>query len=107
MKEHLDIIVSVCVLVGMVWRLALVQAQIYKAIDDARDEIDDSINAVAHKLDLHLIEYGEKKEFTVYRFNGIDEVIRHKFDRCWGEIKQIQNYLAKQGFIPRDHNKSD
>jgi histidyl-tRNA synthetase len=112
MKEYLEIILTVSALlsfsVGIIWKLANTKAEIYQAIDRLKDDLEDDSKEVAHKLDLHLIEYSEKKEFLQYRLNGIDELIKHKFNRCWGEIKDIQSYLSKSGnFQVRDKIRMD
>ena len=91
---------------GLIWRLASIKASLEQSIDDSSDVLISKINILEIKLSVYETEYAAKKEFLEYRLHGHDELIQHKFDRCWAEIKQIQNFLSKDGFNPRDRNKS-
>ncbi|MBN3924009.1 hypothetical protein [Nostoc sp. NMS4] len=91
---------------GLVWRLASIKASLEQSIDNSSDALISKITILEIKLSIYETEYEAKKEFLDYRLHGHDELIQHKFDRCWAEIKEIQNFLSKNGFIPRDRNKS-
>lgn len=102
MKDYLDIVIGIAAVVGIIWRVASVKAEIYREIDRLKDDLEDASKDTSHKLELHLIEYAEKKEFLNYRLNGFDEMIKHKFNRCWNEIKEIQGFLTKTGYNVRE-----
>ncbi|MBN3905116.1 MAG: hypothetical protein HWQ35_00555 [Nostoc sp. NMS1] len=89
-SNALTIILGLIAVIGAIYRLAQVEANIIARIA-----------STDKKIDIHLTEYSSKKELIEYRLHGHDELIDHKFNRCWNEIKDIQNYLAKDGFIPR------
>lgn len=104
MKEHLDIVVSIVAIIGLIWRLALTKAEIDKSIDKLKDETDARTAKLENRLSVHLTEYAGKKELLEYQLNGINNKVDHKFNRCWAEIKQQQAFLVKQGFVPREDN---
>jgi hypothetical protein len=89
-NNALTIILGLLGVIGAIYRLAQIEANIIS-----------KISAIDKKIDIHLTEYNSKKELIEYRLHGHDELIDHKFGRCWNEIKDIENYLAKDGFIPR------
>lgn len=96
MKQHLDTIISICALVGMIWRIAELKSKIYSAIEDLRDETEKTTTRIEHKLDIHLTEYGEKKMFTEYLIHNLDAKIEHKFKRLANWVRQISGFLNKQ-----------
>jgi len=89
-NNALTIILGLIAVIGAIYRLAQVEANIIS-----------KITSLDKRIDVHLAEYSSKKELIEYRLHGNDELIDHKFGRCWNEIKDIQDYLAKNGFIPR------
>lgn len=110
MKTYLDTIIPIITIAvmfgGLVWRLAAMKSALELAIDSATDLLLARINALEMEIRVIQSETLARKDFLDYRLHGHDEQITHKFDRCWTEIKQIQNFLSKDGFIPRDTNKS-
>jgi hypothetical protein len=91
MKNYLDIVLGVCALIGIIWRIA----QVY---------LETKISNLQKDLEVHLTEYSGKKELLEYQLNGMNQKIDHKFSRCWIEVKQQQAFLVKQGFVPREDN---
>ncbi|MEH2315945.1 hypothetical protein [Nostoc sp.] len=110
MKNDLDIIIPILTIAamfgGLIWRLAAMKSALEFSIDSATDLLLARINALELEIRIAQSESLARKDFLDYRLHGHDEQITHKFDRCWAEIKQIQNFLTKDGFIPRDTNKS-
>lgn len=110
MKTYLDVIIPILTIAamfgGVIWRIASMKSTLEFSIDSATDLLLARINALELDLKVAQTETLARKDFLDYRLHGHDEQIAHKFDRCWSEIKQIQNFLAKDGFIPRDTNKS-
>ncbi|PHJ65191.1 hypothetical protein VF03_28090, partial [Nostoc linckia z2] len=49
--------------------------------------------------------YEGKKEMAEYYINDLYYQIHHKFYRAWDEIKEIQSFLQKDGFIVRTKPK--
>jgi hypothetical protein len=101
-------------LIGGIYRLAQIEAQIntritnvqttlLAAIDSHRDNFVDKLYICEKKLDVHLTEYTEKKLFLEYRHNATDKQLEHKFNRLRGLIKQLSGFLNNEsGFILRD-----
>jgi hypothetical protein len=101
-------------LIGGIYRLAQIEAQInaritnvqsvlLEAIDSQKDSFVERLYVNEKKLDVHLTEYTEKKLFSEYRHNATDKQLEHKFNRLRGLIKQLAGFLNKEsGFILRD-----
>jgi uncharacterized protein YicC (UPF0701 family) len=114
MKDYLDIILGCIALVGAIYRLAQVEAHINAriarmesaintAVDNLKDSLVERLNNTENKLNIHLVEYNEKKLFTEYRLNATDESVKHKFNRLAGLIKQVSGFLHREsGFQIRD-----
>ncbi|MCC5669886.1 hypothetical protein LC653_40300 [Nostoc sp. CHAB 5784] len=94
-NNALTIILGLIAVIGAIYRLAQIESSILS-----------KITAIEKKIDIHLAEYNGKSEMIHYRLHGHDELIAHKFQRCWDEIKDIEGYLAKDGFIPREYPRS-
>lgn len=101
-KDILEIILAVCALTGIIYKIAQTEASIYKAIDSLKDGLIAQMCQNDSKFSIHLTEYSTRKEFVDYRIHGLDEKIDHKFNRCWDEIKQMKGYLQSQGFKSRE-----
>lgn len=84
-------------------KMERLQTNLLAEIDKSKDNLSDRLASVEKKLDIHLVEYAEKKLFAEYRFNATDKLIEHKFKRLANWIKQIGGFLNKEsGFQIRD-----
>jgi hypothetical protein len=84
-------------------KVAGLESKTIIAVDLLKDELIKEILQNKHKIDLHLVEWNEKKEVYAYRFGSLESLIKHKFDRLANWIKQIANFLNKQSnFQTRD-----
>jgi protein associated with RNAse G/E len=102
-KNYLDIILALCGLTAIIYRIAQVEAKIYQAIDSLKDDLIKEVTTDKHKLELHLIEWQEKKENYAYRLASIEQLVKHKFERLANWIKQITGFLSRESnFIIRD-----
>jgi len=110
MKTYLDAILPIITIAamfaGLIWRLASIKADLEKSINSSTDRLEGKIYMLELQIKVLETETLARKDFVDYRLHGSDEQIQHKFDRCWAEIKQMQNFMTKDGFIPRDRNKS-
>ncbi|MDZ8093722.1 MAG: hypothetical protein RMZ42_17595 [Nostoc sp. DedQUE05] len=106
-NNALTIILGLLTLIGAIYRLAQVEANInakinrventvLAAVDHLKDNFVDRLYTVERKVDVHLTEYNEKKLFVEYRLNGIETMVKHKFDRLANWVKQIAGFLNKQ-----------
>jgi hypothetical protein len=93
-------------LIGGIYRLAQIEAQINTritnvqttllvAIDAHRDNFVEKLYMNEKKIEVHLTEYTEKKLFSEYRHNATDKQLEHKFNRLRGLIKQLAGFLSK------------
>ncbi|MDZ8096724.1 MAG: hypothetical protein RMZ42_33020 [Nostoc sp. DedQUE05] len=73
-----------------------VETTVLSAVDQLKDNLVDRLYTVERKVDVHLTEYSEKKLFVEYRLNGLESMIKHKFDRLANWVKQIVGFLNKQ-----------
>jgi ADP-glucose pyrophosphorylase len=90
-NSALTIVLGLIAIIGAIYRLAQIESSIIN-----------KINILEKKLDVHLAEYDGKSELIEYRLKSQEELIAHKFNRCWNQIKDIESYLAKNGFIPHE-----
>lgn len=89
---------------GAVYSVAQVEAKLYKSIDEVSDRVNDRINALEKRVDVHLQDYVNGKEIISMITNGLKESLDHKFNRLYGAQKDIQGYLKKKfEFHPREH----
>lgn len=106
-NNALTIVIGLMTLAGAIYRLAQVEAgingrigkvenRLLLAIDQLRDKLVDRFHETEKKLDVHLTEYAEKKQFVEYRINDTDKKIEHKFNRLANWIKQIADHLGKE-----------
>ena len=106
-NNALTIILGLLTLIGAIYRLAQVEANInakinkveitvLTAVDHLKDNFVDRLYIVERKVDVHLTEYNEKKLFVEYRLNNNESLVKHKFDRLANWIKQIAGFLNKQ-----------
>lgn len=113
-NNALTVFSGLLMVVGAIYRLAQVEANINsritrlestinRAVDELKDSLVDRLNSTEKKLDIHLTEYTEKKLFAEYRHNATDKLIEHKFNRLKKLINQLAGFLNKEsGFILRD-----
>ncbi|MBD2771603.1 hypothetical protein [Iningainema tapete] len=90
MKDYLEIILGVLALIGIVYRVAKLESEMYEAIDGVGDALTERINLTLNEFRIHVAVYRERKEQVDYLIHGLDEKINHKFDRLYQEIKVLQ-----------------
>lgn len=114
-NSTLTIILGLIALIGSIYRLAKVEAEIHSRIshveasilmvvDALKDTLIDKINLTNNKLEVHITKYeGDKEYIYLYRLNDNEKTIEHKFNRLANWITQIAGYLhRKEGFQIRD-----
>jgi hypothetical protein len=79
MYKHLDALVAACSLIGIIYKVAKLE-----------EKINDRIQSIEARLDIHLREYQIRREWIDYLINALDQKIDHKFNRLFEEIKKIQ-----------------
>ncbi|MEH1940087.1 MAG: hypothetical protein V7L01_07710 [Nostoc sp.] len=115
MNNALTIILGLLTLIGSIYRLAKIEANINSrisnvetnlllAIDNLKDNLADRINTTNSKVEIHITEYKADKEYIyLYRLNASDKALEHKFNRLANWITQIAGFLHKEtGFQIRD-----
>ncbi|MEH1802142.1 MAG: hypothetical protein V7L13_23870 [Nostoc sp.] len=111
----LAIIIALLTIIGAIYRLAQIEANINSRIshveanilivvDSLKDGLIEKINTTNNKLEIHITEYkGDKEYVYLYRLNANDKAIEHKFNRLANWITQIAGFLhEKTGFQIRD-----
>jgi len=79
MHEYLNALVASCSLIGIIYRVAKLE-----------EKINDRIQSVEARLDIHVKEYQIRREWVDYLIHALDQKIDHKFNRLFEEIKKIQ-----------------
>lgn len=114
-NNALTIIIGLLTVIGSIYRLAQIEANINSKIshteanilvvvDNIKDNLIERINATNSKVEIHITEYkGDKEYIYLYRLNANDKAIEHKFNRLANWITQIAGFLnRKEGFQIRD-----
>ncbi|MEH2236008.1 hypothetical protein [Nostoc sp.] len=103
-SSTLTIILGLVALVGAIYRLAQVEANINSRISLLEYTLISKITAIERKLDIHVIQYqSDKENIYEYRLNDVNKTIQHKFNRLANWITQISGFLHKEsGFQIRD-----
>ncbi|WP_375495402.1 hypothetical protein [uncultured Nostoc sp.] len=112
----LTIISGLLGLIGAIYRLAQVEANINARIsgvernllaelDAIKDDLLNKLNSTDGKIERHLVQYeGDKENIYIYRLNDNSKAIEHKFNRLANWITQIAALLYKQcGFQIQDN----
>jgi hypothetical protein len=113
--NSITVIVGLITIVGAIYRLSQIEANINNKFDKLemklllsinalQDNLSDKLGETGRKLDIHLTEYkGDKENIYEYRLNAADKAIEHKFNRLANWITQIAQLLySKYGFQIRD-----
>ncbi|MEH1810887.1 MAG: hypothetical protein V7K26_00100 [Nostoc sp.] len=111
----LTIVLGLVALIGSIYRLAKVEADIHRRIshveastlvivDVMKDILMEKINITNTELKIHVTKYEADKEYVyLYRLNNNEKTIEHKFNRLANWITQIAGFLhRKEGFQIRD-----
>ncbi|MCC5635653.1 hypothetical protein LC593_07270 [Nostoc sp. CHAB 5844] len=101
-KNSLDVIIGICVLVGIVYRISHMEASIYREIDKVSDKLSEQIHSMQMDFSIHRADYAVRKEWHTETAHGLKQMIKHKFSRLNFHIIDIQQHLKKQtGFVVR------
>lgn len=100
----LTFLIGLVTLIGTIYKLAQVEANINARISLVEYNLSNKISATEKKLEVHTVEYlGDKENIYEYRLNATDKTIEHKFNRLANWINQIATLLHQQyGFQIRD-----
>ncbi|MBD2385255.1 hypothetical protein [Cylindrospermum sp. FACHB-282] len=102
LKTSLDMFLSVAAVVGIIYKIAKVEAEIHRAIDKVKDELSDKVNRNENRIDIHQTSYVGDKEMQDYLIHTLNEKIDHKFNRLNSDVKDLQGFLKReQGFNVR------
>jgi hypothetical protein len=114
-NNALTIILGLIAVIGAIYRLAKIEANINSRIshvetnilvvvDSLKDNLIERINTTNSKLEIHTTEYkGDKEYIYIYRLNANEKTIEHKFNRLANWITQVAGFLhRKTGFQIRD-----
>ncbi len=102
-KDSLDIVLAVAALVGIIFHIAKTKSDIEKSIDDVKDDLTEELRNLRTDIKVSDARYQGKKEMTEYFINDLYRLIHHRSYRFSNEIKDLQSYLRKDGFVARSH----
>ncbi|MHC5825019.1 MAG: hypothetical protein ACYT04_56540 [Nostoc sp.] len=103
-SSTLTIILGLIALIGAIYRLAQVEANINARISLVEYSLITRMTEIERRLDVHVVQYeSDKENIYEYRLNDVNKTIQHKFDRLANWITQMSGFLHKQsGFQIRD-----
>ena len=103
-KSILELLVAAGFSLGVVWQIAEMKSAIYKAIDIVNDNLNDRINLIEKRFDVHLNDYERSADLTTLICNQLREAIEHKYKRLSYSMRDIEKYLQKnQNFRTREY----
>lgn len=105
LKDTLDVVLGFAAIVGIIWHIAKTKSDIEKSIDDVKDDLTEELRNLSTDIKVSQARYEGKKEMIEYYLNDLYYQVHHKFYRAWDEIKEMQSFLQKDGFIARTKPK--
>jgi hypothetical protein len=102
-KTFTEYVIPLLTLCGVIFEAGRTRAKIDHEIAQSKALFVQGLDKLQGRLDIHLTDFGNKQEMIVYRLTGLDEKINHKFERLHKTQKDIQTFLEKSGFVPRDY----
>lgn len=111
--DALTLILGIMTLVGAIYRLAQVEANIntriskvennaLNKIDELGDNTTKEIHAIQMDFLIHKADYQVRKEWQIETAHGLKQMITHKFSRLNFHVIDVQRHLEKNtGFIIR------
>ena len=99
LKDLIELVMGLCGLIGIVYKLAAIERHIYEEIDRLKDSIIARISVNETKFDVHIQDYVNRKETVQYLLGSLDSKIEHKFKRLFDEFKDMQRFMAKHFYF--------
>ena len=90
-KDSIELLIGLAAIAGFIYRASQLESKVYQAIDSSEDKINEKINQLNNRFEVHVADYFAKKEMQDYLINAFNERSDHKFTRCWNEIKELKN----------------
>jgi hypothetical protein len=100
-KDTLDIILALAALIGIVLHVAKTKSDIEKLIDNVKDDLTDRLRDLGTDIKVSQARQDGRREMTEYYINDLYYQVNHRFYRCWEQIKDLQSFLKKDGFVVR------
>ena len=101
LKDSLEVVWTLICLIGVIWHIAKVKADIEKSIDDVKDDLTEELRNLGTDIKVSQARHEGRKEMTEYYINDLYYQVNHRFYRCWEQIKDLQSFLKKDGFVVR------
>ncbi|MEM9926765.1 MAG: hypothetical protein AAF915_23960 [Cyanobacteria bacterium P01_D01_bin.50] len=90
-KDSIELLIGLAAIAGFIYKASLLESKVYQTIDSSEDKINEKINQLNKKFEVHVTSYSAKKEMQDYLISAFNEKYDHKFNRCWSEIKILKN----------------
>jgi chaperonin cofactor prefoldin len=84
---------------GAIWKISLIQSDIYKYIDKENGDIKEEISLINMDLSTFKTSCSEQEEFTTYKINALHESLDHKSKRLESGLQEIKNTLRDKGIF--------
>ncbi|RAM49465.1 MAG: hypothetical protein C6Y22_22180 [Hapalosiphonaceae cyanobacterium JJU2] len=98
----IQIIVGIVTIITAVYKIAEAKNHFYNYVQNEAKSLNSKIDSLNRELAVFISAYNERKEHVDYRFHGLEEKVEHKFNRLHGDLKEVEGYIQKHGFIIRD-----
>lgn len=99
----IELAIGVIALISVLYQVARIEKAIFQAIDAVKVSSDRNFFQMQNRLDLHLQDYASKKQQDDRNFNALTNEINHECGRLRQHQKDIEKYLAKDGFRIRTY----
>ncbi len=97
-----EIVIMIVTLTATIYKIAQLEAKIYKYVDDLAKNIAERQSVTEKDLAVHFSVYEERKETVDYQINSLNQKIDHKFNRLHGWIKDLQEFLKDHGYLNKE-----
>jgi hypothetical protein len=105
LKDTLDVILAFAALIGIVLHVAKTKSDIEKLIDSVKDDLTEALRDLKTDIKVSQARYDGRREMTEYYINDLYYQVNHRFYRCWEQIKDLQSFLKKDGFVARSRDE--
>lgn len=101
--DIIELAIGVIALISVLYQVARIEKAIFQAIDAVKVNSDRNFFQLQSRLDLHLQDYAAKKQQDDRNFTELTNEINHECGRLRRHQKDIEKYLAKDGFRTRTY----
>lgn len=105
LKDTLDVILGLAALIGIVLHVAKTKSDIENLIDKVKDDLTEDLRNLKTDIKVSQARHEGRREMTEYLINDLYHQVHHKFYRSWEQIKDLQGFLKKDGYVVRTRDE--